>query len=349
MNRTGSPDLSEMIDRASEDSDTLDRMKAVKALKALDLRQIIAHDCLQVVESGENPARRATAAQILGYHGAVDRFKELTDRLVCCVDKEPDLLVKKAIAFALAGTEAAVDLLERPEHELVMESLQGMPLSKDAWRKMLLRFFAGADAGIEDAMISRMLQVDDHAQQVISFLMEEAFPEAWGDPAPRVFRLFGSLEQSDLFLAIAAAQEDISRTYRDIWPGILRRERKRTVMEIFAERIEKDGVAQALIQTLVDTVSSDSEFYSDNRRFVFMILGTFEAMEMRQFLDVASGVSEALTGDGASRLAEVLAMGSQRHAELRTPLRELMADWESIQPGLGLKVFHTRIGVGRMV
>jgi hypothetical protein len=120
-------------------------------------------------------------------------------------------------------------------------------------------------------------------------------------------------------------------------------------MEIFAERIEKDGVAQALIQTLVDTVSSDSEFYSDNRRFVFMILGTFEAMEMRQFLDVASGVSEALTGDGASRLAEVLAMGSQRHAELRTPLRELMADWESIQPGLGLKVFHTRIGVGRMV
>ena len=336
-----------MIARASVDSDTLDRMNAVKALKALDLRQISAHDCLQMVESGENPAWRATAAQVLGYHRAVDRFHELTDRLFRCVDQEPDLLVKKAIAFALAGTESSVDLLERPEQELVMESLQGIRLTKNAWNKMLLRFFAGVDAGIEDTMISRMLQVDGHVRRVISFLMEEAFPEAWGDPAPRVFRLFGSFKQSSLFLAIAGAQEDISRTYRDIWPGILRRERKRTVMEIFAERLEKDGVSEGLIQTLVSLISSDSEFYSDNRRFVFLILGKFGAMDMRQLMDVASGVSDDLTGDGASRLAELLAMGSQRHEQLRTPLRELMADWESIQPGLGLKVFHTIVGAER--
>ena len=134
------------------------------------------------------------------------------------MDREPDLFVKKSIAFALAGTENVADLLECSDQEVVTEAVLGMLFSTSGWRKMLLKLFSGVDTKMEGVMIRRMVQ--DHAILLISFLMEEEFPEAWGDPSPRVFRLFGDLSQSDLFLAIADAEEGISRTYRDIWPEV---------------------------------------------------------------------------------------------------------------------------------
>jgi hypothetical protein len=342
-------ELSANIARASEGAENIERLEAVAFLKGINLRQVTALDCLEIVEKGEQPAWRATAAQVLGYHGAAVRFAELAPRLALRVDREPDLLVKKSIAFALGGTENVADLLECSDQEVVAEAVLGMLFSTCGWRKMLLKLFSGVDTETEGVMIRRMQQVQDHAISLITFLMEEEFPEAWGDPSPRVFRLFGDLSQSDLFLAIADAEEGISRTYRDIWPGIWRRERKRTVMEIFAERVEKDGASEELMRTVKDVVSLNGEFYIKNRRFILQVVKVLDVEDARRLLDLASEASGELTGEGASRLAEVLAFSSRAYEELRGPVQELVAKWEAIQPGLGLKAFHARLGTGRIL
>ena len=102
--------------------------------------------------------------------------------------------------------------------------------------------------------------------------------------------------------------------------GIWRRERKRTVMEIFVERVEKDGASEELMKMLKDVVSSDGEFYTTNRRFILQVVRALDAEDAR-LLNLASEESGELTGEGASRIAELLAYCSRGQAELREPVQ----------------------------
>ena len=339
---------SEFLDQVIKASKGDHRTNAVNWLKSLHMRQIEAHDCLEIVERGDHPALRATAAQVLGFHRAPQSYSELIPRLLACANAELDLVVRKSIAFSLRGTAELIDLLSHPDQEVVVEATVGMPDSHKALREMLLRFFSGVDVETEKVMTRRFQNVERHADVLISFLMNEEFPQSWGDPTPRVLRLFGDLCQSELLLAICGAEESIRRTLQGIWPGIRRRERKRVLMDIFIERVEKDRPAEFLLLTLVRKIAVDSNFYATNRRFLEQILQTMEGKEVAAFLQLAADYEGELQAEGASRLAEVLAFSSRSFEELRIPLENLMAMWEVLQPGLGLKVFHTRLGAGRV-
>ena len=96
-------------------------------------------------------------------------------------------------------------------------------------------------------------------------------------------------------------------------------------MEIFVERVEKDGASEELMKMLKDVVSSDGEFYTTNRRFILQVVRALDAEDARRLLNLASEESGELTGEGASRIAELSAYCSRGHAELREPVQELLA------------------------
>jgi len=338
--------LEALVRRASETEAGGERMAAVAALKAMRMRQRAAHVLCNYVRAGAHPAWRATAAGVLGYHKAASVFLELQEGLLAHGQQERDRVVAKTIAFALRGTPRVLALLDHGQAGVVAEAVLGAPLSEAGWTALLGRVFEGVDGEVEALILRRVQAERGAARQVAPFLMRADFPEARGDPTPRVFRLFGVLPQADLFAALTGAEEEIQRTYKEIWPGIRRRERTRALMKIFEDRVRNDGASEALIEALIERIVVDDGFYARYLRFVRSLLRTLDAEGTDVVVDRVVRIADEVNREEIARLAEFLVTLTRAMPAAGQRVLEVLGRWEAVLPGVQVKAFHARLGTG---
>ena len=338
--------LEEAVRSASEAGGAAERLAAVAALKAMPLRQQTAHALCEIVRTGGHPAWRATAARVLGYHRAPAAFPELQGELIPCIRAERDTGVVRAIAFGLRDTEGVISLLDCSHAGAVAEAILGTPLSEIGWKGLLGLLLKGVGGETEGLILRRLAEAKDAPERAVRFLLTADFSESDGDPTPLISRLFGALPQAGLVEALACAEDEIRRTYREIWPGIQRRGRKRELMEIFEDRVREDGASEELIDFLVEKIATDEGFYGRYLRFVRSLLRTLDARGAEAVVERAEQVASRADRRGISRLAEALALLARSVPAVLPGVQGVLARWESILPGVQVKAFHAQLGAG---
>ncbi len=338
--------LEALVRQASETGAGDERMAAVAELKAMRMCHQTAHVLCDCVRTGAHPAWRATAAGALGYHGAAAAFPELQKALLVQAREEPDLVVAKAIAFALRDTQEALALLDHGQVGVATEAVLGATLSEVGWTAFLARFFDGVDGEVEALMLRRIQAEEEAVVRVVSFLLTADFPEGRADPTLRVFRLFGALPQPALFAALVGVEGEIRRTYKEIWPGIHRWERKRALMEIFEDRVRRDGASEALLEALLERTVEDEGFCDRYLRFVRSLLRTLDAEGADVVLGRVERIADGISREEVARLAEFLVALAQAVPATGLRVQKALGRWEAILPGVQVKAFHARLGAG---
>ena len=334
-------DLLELIERATGSGESC--LRAVADLKAMRLRQRMAHELVNLVQEGMHPAVRATAAQVLGYHGAARIFSEIQATLSSCVKEEPDLIAAKSITFALKDTDATWALMRDRRAPVAAEAVLGAPLADAGQEALLGCFFDGPEPEVEQLMLHRVQTGQVDAVRVVHFLFTANFPESRGDPTPRVERLFHALDPVFLFRALVEAGDDIQRTYQEIWPGIRRRERKRALLEIFEDILRENRVPEGLVREIVTRVGADERFSEKYRRFVQALIKQLDAAGAT-LVDQAEAIGPDAGRDGLSRLGDLLAVLVRWVPETGARIQAVTATWEPILPGVQIKAFHAGRG-----
>ncbi len=338
--------LEALVRQASETEAGDERMAAVAELKAMRMCQQVAHVLCDCVRTGAHPAWRATAAGALGYHGAAAAFPELQEALLAHAREEPDLVVAKAIAFALRDTQEALALLDHGQVGVAAEAVLGVTLSEVGWTALMARFFDGVDGQVEALMLRRVQAGEEAVARVVSFLLTADFPEDRVGLTPRVFRLFGALPQPALFAALVGVEEEIRRTHKEIWPGIQRRGRKRALMEIFEDRVREDGASEALLEALLERTVEDEGFWDRYLRFVRSLLRTLDAEGTDVVMDRVERIAGEINREEIARLAEFLVALVQAVPATGLRVQKVLGRWEAILPGVQVKAFHARLGAG---
>ena len=338
----GDQALADLVRRASETAPGPARMAAVQALKQTPVRQQTAHILCDCVGEGEHPAWRATAAQVLGYHRAAVRFEELQGALLEHARGEADPLVVKAIVFALRDTEATIPLLDHPDVTVVTEAVLGIPLSDAGYSAILDLFLRGAGAAVEALILKRLGESDGAPEKVVSFLLTAELGDGDGESAPRISRVFGALPQGALFEALTGAGEELNRTYRDIWPGLRRRERKRELMESFEDRLRRDGASGPLVDALVRAIACEDAFLEAHFRFIRSLFCVLDPEAARATVSCAVRVAGGTSREGMTRLAEALVALARAVPSVLPDVQQALAAWEVKLPGVQLRTLSVR-------
>jgi len=331
-------DIGTLVQRASENGGGPERMVAVSDLKALRLRQAMAHELCALVENAPHPAWRATAAQVLGYHQAPARFSELRRSLLARVREELDPGVAASIAFALRGTADACGLLG--DSATGAEAAAGVPLDEGTWEGVLGHLVSGLDAAAEALLLRRLRSAEDASWVTVDFLLTAELPPAEEDPTPRVRRIFASLPQSELLAALLDANADIHRTHQEIWPGILRRERKRALTEIFVDCVAEAGPEGAMLDILLARTSADDSSFDRCSWVARMLFASLDTAGAELAVSCAEGLGREDDSETLRRLAEVLVMLGRQNPEILPSMQRALASWERVVPGIQLKALR---------
>ena len=335
-------EIEALVRQASETTGGPERMVAVSALKQLRLRQHTAHVLCDCVQTAAHPAWRAAAAQALGYHRAAVTYPELQEALADRAQEERDPGVVTAVAYSLRNTEAAVGFLGDERDGVAAEAAVGTPFSETGWMAVLTRIFEGLHEGVEDVLQRRMGAEEDAAERVVSFLMTAEFPESLPYPELCVHKLFRALPQAEVFAALIDAEEEIQRTYREIWSGIWRRERKRTLMEIFVARVQEGGASEALIDAVLTRICGDAAFCDRYFRFVRQLFGALDEDGAGLVAARAGQLAQACDREGVDRLAEALVALGRAVPSVLPEVQRMLAGWEAILPGAQVRALRAR-------
>ncbi|MDP6776541.1 MAG: hypothetical protein QGI83_07245, partial [Candidatus Latescibacteria bacterium] len=195
--------LEALVRAASEKTAGSERMAAVAQLRTARLGQRQAHVLCDMAQSAPQAAWRAAAAQVLGHHRAASSFPEIRNVLAGHARKEPDLVVQKALAYALRDTDGILPLLDLSHPAAVVEAALGAPSTEAGWQAVLDRFFRGGDTRIDEAVLGRIRLDPEGPPQTLAYLLEADFPESHADLEERVSRLLGTLDQGTVFEALA--------------------------------------------------------------------------------------------------------------------------------------------------
>ena len=347
MTRQDEGELISAVKAASESGETQGRLAAVEELKALSLRQRDTHTLTDMVASGTNPAWRTTAAQVLGYHGCAGRFTEVRQRLSEHVKKEPDLVVAKSIAFALAGTDGAWICLESQWPEVQAEAVAGIPLAHGRdWSRALEWYFRGLPEEAEQVFLVRSGEDRNIVGHAIEFLLTAEFPETTEDPVTRVAALFRVLDQGALFSALARPGGQISRTYREIWPGLVRRERGEVLAEILEEDVRTRGAQPSLVPAVIAGYLEDPDPRGGSARLARRLLAGLDEPACRRFVAECRAVSPSADDQALRGLSDLLAVLIRISPATAPDAEAVLAEWEERLPGMRLKAFHAKLAAG---
>ena len=330
--------IEELVRRASETSGGHERIAAVDALKSVRMRQATAHELCDMVQNASHPAWRATAAQVLGYHQAPVRFTELRRVLVARAGDERDPGAAASIAFALRGTEEACGLLD--DTATAVEAAVGVPLAEGPWGEVLKRLVSGLDATAEAVLLRRLGGAENACALTVGFLLTTEFPASQEDPAPIVRRIFASLPQPELFTAIIDSEEDIHRTHQEIWPGILRRERKRTLADIFVDCVKEAGPDGATVDALLTRIAADDNSFDRCSWIARMLFGSLDRAGAELVVSRTEALAREDDRESVRRLAEALVMLGRSLPEILPSLQRVLANWERVAPGIQLKALR---------
>ena len=335
------------VKTASESGEVQGRLASVEELKALSLRQRDTHTLADMVTSGANPAWRTTAAQVLGYHGCAGRFTEARQRLSEHVKKEPDLVVAKSIAFALAGTEGAWICLESRWPEVQAEAMAGIPLthSRD-WSRALEWYFRGLPEEAEQVFLRRSEEDRDIVGHVVEFLLTAEFPETTEDPVARVAALFRVLDQGALFSALTRSGGQISRTYREIWPGLVRRERSEVLAEILEEDVRKRGALPSIVPAIIAGYLEAPDLRGGPAKLAHRLLACLDEPACRRLVAECRAVLPSADDQALRGLSDLLAALIRISPATASDAEAVLAEWEERLPGMRLKAYHAKLAAG---
>ncbi len=129
----------------------------------------------------------------------------------------------------------------------------------------------------------------------------------------------------------------MSRTYRDIWPGLRRRERKRELMEVFEARLRKDGASEPLVEALVRAIACDDAFLKVHFRFIRSLFCALDPEGARATVGCAARVAGGTSREGTARLAEALVALARAVPSVLPEVQQALAAWEVKLPGVQLK------------
>jgi len=329
----------ELVRNASEAGPAVLRMQAVSELKRLPMRQRTAHVLCDYVKHAEHPAWRATAAQVLGFHGAVETFFEIAEVLKTCASEERDPIVVKAITFALKDTEITYSLLRHGYPGVATEAVLSVPASEKGLQSLVRLYLKGAAPSVEVCVLRRLGEDPGMVGAVISCLMAEEL-----DDDSRLLPLLRVFPQEVLFDCLICVDEEVTRTYDAIWSGIRRRERKRVLVGVLESRIEEEGVSSQLMDAILSCLLEEDENYEQVNRLMVSILGTLDMIRIRELVERAQLAWQNADQNQRSRLAELFVTLSKTTARVGPEVEEMLASWEAVLPGIQLRAFHARIG-----
>ena len=335
--------LSELLSQASAtEPDGHLRMEAAQALKTAQLSRWDVQALCAALEREEHPAHRAAAAQVLGYHRIPASMPEIAGLLLELTRRERDPGVVRAMAFALRGREEVCALLGHARPEVQEEAILGITPS-GAPLKALLEFFFKSRDGAQKARISCRLRGGGSAalRETIEFLLSADLPEGAGLAAD-VETLLENLSQEDLFPLLASEEEEITRTHREIWSGIRRRERKRLLMEVYRKLI-LEAPSAGLLSLLLRRLRDEEPFHHRNVRFLRQVFDKVRPAHGPALLTDFRKLGDQARGAALSRLAEMLAVVARSLPDRQAEIEALLRSWAQVAPEVGLRMYHLRL------
>lgn len=335
--------LSDLIRQASAaETDGHVRMEAVQALKSARLSKWDVQALCAALEREEHPAHRAAAAQILGYHRIAENLPEIAGLLLELAGRERDPGVTRAVAYALRNREEACALLDHARPEVRDEAILGVPLSGAPLKALLDHLFRCRDGGQKVRIAARLRGAGASAlREIAEFLLTADLPEG-GGMAADVEILLEAFSQEDLFQHLASEEEEITRTHREIWSGIRRRERKRILMEV-SRKVILDEPSLGLLNLLLRRLRDEESFHHRNVRFLRQVFGKARPADGPALVASFRRLGEQARGAALMRLAEVLAVLSKTLPDRRAEADALLRSWAQVAPEVSLRMYHLRL------
>jgi hypothetical protein len=317
-------------------------MEAVQSLKSARLSKWDVQALCAALEREEHPAHRAAAAQVLGYHRTPEALPEIAGLLLELTRRERDPGVARAVAFALRDREEVCALLDHARPEVREEAALGVPLSGASLKAVLDHFFRCRDGALKVKIVARLRGAGTSALcEVVEFLLSADLPEG-GGLAADVEVLLVALPQEDLFQHAAAEEEEITRTHREIWSGIRRRERKRMLMDVSRKAI-LEGPSLGLLNVLLRRLRDEESFHHRNVRFLRQVFGKVRPADGPALMASFRRLGEQARGAALLRMAEILSVVSRSLPDRRTEADALLRSWAQVAPEIGLRMYHLRL------
>ncbi len=344
MISNGQTDLLELIQNASEMSEGLVRMDAVRRLKRCALQRLDAIALSEFARKAEDPGWRTTAAQVLGFHRVAKNYPDLVDALVSAATVEPDPEAQKALVYAVRGTEGAARLIEHPRAEVAREATTGLLETEAAWQVILDAYFSGLSPEMEARTLRIVGQPEDSAAWVVSYLLHRNF-ESIIDPTERASLLFMAIDQGPAFSTLIDAEETLERTHEKIWPGLARRARKRVLLELFTTAVCDSGLDPCLAQTLAKRVMGDKDFLTTHGRALRSLLKTLSGRDSEQMMIVLAQEFDEVDRKGKRSIAELMMMVGKEVPDVMATIGEILSAWRDAPQQMLLKIKQSRMGI----
>ena len=337
-------DLLELIQRASDISEGLVRMDAVRRLKRCSLQRMDALALSEFARKAEDPGWRTTAAQVLGYHRVAMNYPDLVDGLVGAATVEQDFEARKALVYAVRGTEGAARLLDHPQPEVAREATSGLPESEETWKLILDAFFSGLSPALESRVLGIIGRPDEAAAWVVTYLLNNSF-RSNSDPTDRAALLLRVIDQALAFTTLMDAQDKLERTHEQIWPGLARRARKRVLLDLFASSVCETGLSPCLAQAMVDRVLTGQDFLRTQGRTLRSLLKGLSVRDGEQLMLVLVHIFDGSDREEKLLLAELMMMVGKGIPDTIGTVSAIVLDWKDAPPEMVLKVKQSRMGI----
>jgi hypothetical protein len=345
MITNGQTDLLELIQGASEASEGLVRMDAVRRLKKHSLQRLDALALSEFARKAEDPAWRTTAAQVLGFHRVAVQYPDLVEPLkgAATIEQDPD--ARRALVYAVRDTDGAAELVEHPLPDVALEAVSGVPTSECAWRVVLDGFFAGLMPDLEARVLRLIGGSDESARWVMDYLLQSKFEGVAGDPTDRAAMLIQSIEQGPAFVTLMDAEDGLERTHQQIWPGLARRERKRVLLELFSHAVCEVGLRTSLAEALAEKAQSQKSYIRTHGRILRALLRGLSERDGEQLILVVAHVFDEATAEKKSRLAELMMMVGKELPNTAETVGKILSDWKDAPQEMLLKIRQARMGI----
>lgn len=345
MISNGQTDLLELIQSASEISEGLIRMDAVRRLKQRSLRRLDALALSEFARKAEDPAWRTTAAQVLGFHRVASSYPDLVGPLRAAATTEQDPEARRALVYAVRDTTGAAELVEHPLTDVAREAISGVPVTPEAWTILLDSYFGGLPPDLEHKVLRLIGSPATTAAWVIQYLLESAFDSAEGDPTERTAQLLGHVDQGEAFGALMNAEDAVERTHEAIWPGLARRERKRVLLELFGRAICDVGLRPEFAEALSAQVQAKANYLRTYGRTLRGLLRGLSDRDGEQLILVIAHAFDDAEGDSKCRLSELLMVVGKEVPATADTVGKILSDWRDAPPEMLLKIRQTRMGI----
>jgi len=345
MISNGQTDLLELIQNASESSEGLVRMDAVRRLKQRSLQRLDALALSEFARKAEDPAWRTTAAQVLGYHRVAVHHPDMVEPLTSAAAAEQDPEARRALVYAVRETDGAAELVAHPIGEVAKEAVSGVPVTETAWRLLLDGYFRGGSADTERRVLRLAAQMPPIADWVVAYLFEAEFASAGNDPTEAAAALLMHVDQGAAFASLMDAQDAVNRTHQDIWPGLARRGRKKVLLDLFAEAVTTVGLKPCLAETIATKAQGSDDYLRTNGRPLRSLLRGLSGRDGEQLVIVVAHAFDEAQKTQKRRLADLMLMVSKELPETSETVGTILSDWKDAPPEMLLKVRQTRMGI----